>query len=131
MFLTDMCRLIGGKTGREETTRKDNIVTIFSDCRCGFELEIGFINHLQVVNTSNYNIIANSHNFTNHYCIREIFYGCCDFTSHFLVTASNSGDSSASVITEPTKSYLHRLPYTPLHSLTILFQLTPLKLTSA
>jgi hypothetical protein len=36
---------------------------------------------------------------------------CCVSTSHSLLRASNSGDSSASVTNTLTKSSLHRLPY--------------------
>jgi hypothetical protein len=38
-----------------------NIVTCMSDYRRGFGREIGFIDHLHVVPTSNYNTIANFH----------------------------------------------------------------------
>jgi hypothetical protein len=48
-------------------------------------------------------IIAPSHrwspHFTNHYSTRWSFSVCCVFTSRFLVTGSNSGDSSASALT--------------------------------
>jgi hypothetical protein len=39
-----------------------NIVTCHSDCRLGFGLVIGFINHLQVVTTINHYTIAALHN---------------------------------------------------------------------
>jgi hypothetical protein len=32
-----------------------------SDSRRGFGLDIGFIDHLQIITTNNYNIIANFH----------------------------------------------------------------------
>jgi hypothetical protein len=35
-----------------------NIVTCFSDYRQGFDWEIGFIDHLQIVTTNNYYTIA-------------------------------------------------------------------------
>jgi hypothetical protein len=38
-----------------------NIVTCYSDSQLGFVLDIGFINHLQVVTTNNYITIANFH----------------------------------------------------------------------
>jgi hypothetical protein len=48
----------------------------------------------------------------------SLFPACCVFTSRSLVTASNSGDSSASGLKSslnggslPTDPFLHRLPY--------------------
>jgi hypothetical protein len=43
-----------------ETDRK-YIVTCMRASRRGFGLKIGFIDHLQVVTTNNYNTIANFH----------------------------------------------------------------------
>jgi hypothetical protein len=74
--------------------------------QAGFGLEMGFIDHIQVVTTSNHNTIA----FFN---ILEITtahansFQSAVFTSRSLVTDSNSGDTS----TAPTKSSLRRLPY--------------------
>jgi hypothetical protein len=61
----------------------------------GVGLDIGFIDHLytRLGTTSNYSATANLHNLQ----IRaKHFPACWLFTSRFLVTASNSGDSSAS-----------------------------------
>jgi hypothetical protein len=66
-----------------------NIVTCMV---LGFGLEIGFIDYLQVVPTSNYNAIANCHASQITTAHAKFFSVCCVFTSRFLVTASNSGD---------------------------------------
>jgi hypothetical protein len=80
-------------------------------------LVIGFVNHFNTQHgaTNNYNIIA--------YHILQIitapskpFVACYVFTSRFLVTASNSGDSLASGSflngsSLPAVPFLHRLPY--------------------
>jgi hypothetical protein len=87
-----------------------HIVICMCDYRRAFGLEIRFIDGLQVVTTSNYNVIANFHTsqITTAYAV---FYVCCVYTSRSLVMASNSGDPSASELTAPTKYFLHRLPY--------------------
>jgi hypothetical protein len=89
----------------------DSVVAIMSDCRRGFELEIGFIDHFntRLVTTLNCRAIADFHTLqitTAH----AVFLVCCVFTIGSLVTASDSGDSS----TAPTKSSLHRLLYNSL-----------------
>jgi hypothetical protein len=55
-------------------------------------MEIGFIDHLQVVTKSGYNIIAK---FTLYKSLQHplIIFNFAVFTSRILVTASNSGDS--------------------------------------
>jgi hypothetical protein len=79
----------------------------------GFGLEIGFIGHFntRLVTALNYSAIDDLHTLeitTAH----AVFSVCCVFSSCSLVTASNSGYSSASALsTTPTKSSLHRLPY--------------------
>jgi hypothetical protein len=59
----------------------------------------GFIDHLytQLVTTSNYNAIANLH--TLQITRAHAKFSQSSFTSHFLVTDFNNGDSSASVLT--------------------------------
>jgi hypothetical protein len=87
------------------------------DCRRGFGLNIGFTDHLytQLGTTSNYTSIANL-------SILQIstnsFPACCVFNSRFLVTASNGGDLSASVLKSslnggslPIEYFHHRFPY--------------------
>jgi hypothetical protein len=58
----------------------------------------GFIEHLQIVTTSNYTAIANSYTqqFTT---ARTVFSVCCVFTSRCLITASKAADPSTSVFT--------------------------------
>jgi hypothetical protein len=56
-----------------------------------------FIDHLQVVTTSNYKIIANLH--TLLIAKAHAKPSQSDFTSRFLVTDINNADSSASVLT--------------------------------
>jgi hypothetical protein len=60
-------------------------------------LEIGFIDHLQVVTASKYNIIANLH--ILQITTAHAFLVCCVFTSRSLVTVSNGRDPSASAVT--------------------------------
>jgi hypothetical protein len=60
-----------------------NIVTVWSDYRRGLILDTGFVDHLQVVTTNNYNIIAIStlHRITLSFSARSAFASSC------LVTA--------------------------------------------
>jgi hypothetical protein len=80
----------------------------------------GFIDHLhtQLVTTSNYSAIANLYNLQFTTAPSKPFPACCIFTSHSLVTAFNSGDSSAYALKSclncgslQTDSLPHRLPY--------------------
>jgi hypothetical protein len=89
------------------------------DCQRGFGLETGFIDyfHTQLVTTLNYSAIADFHNLLIITAHAKSFQ--CAFTSRFLVTDFNNGDSSIA----PTKSSLHRLPYN-LPSSQTLVQLT-------
>jgi uncharacterized PurR-regulated membrane protein YhhQ (DUF165 family) len=61
---------------------------IFELLYAGFELVIGFIEHFQIVTTSNYSAIANSHivQFTTAHTQSSQFV----FSSCFLVTDPNS-----------------------------------------
>jgi hypothetical protein len=63
----------------------------------GFELVNGVIDHLHTLlgTTSNYSATANPHNLETNTAPAELFQPAV-FTSHFLATASNSGDSSDS-----------------------------------
>jgi hypothetical protein len=56
--------------------------------------------------TNNYNAIADLHNSQIIIASAKPFPASCVFTSHSLVTTSNSGDSSASVL----RVYHHSLP---------------------
>jgi hypothetical protein len=64
----------------------------------GFGLLIGFIEHLQIVTTSNYSDITNSHTlqFTTAHTKSSV---CCIFTGCRLVTVSNAVDLSSPVLT--------------------------------
>jgi hypothetical protein len=67
------------------------------DYRRGFRLVTPFIDHLQIVTASNYSVIAKLHTSQN---TREHARSSqSDFTSRFLVTDLNRGDSAASVLT--------------------------------
>jgi hypothetical protein len=74
---------------------KLNTVTCMSMAIDGFELLIGFIEHLytQLVTTSNCSTIANSH-FSVRYT--KVFSACCIFIGCHLVMASSAITSSAS-----------------------------------
>jgi hypothetical protein len=89
-----------------------NIVTCMRDYRRGFGLEIGFIDHFntRLVTTLNYSAVADLHTLQITRGHAKSFPVCNVFPSRFLVTASNSEDSS----TAPTKSSLHRFPYNSL-----------------
>jgi hypothetical protein len=66
-----------------------------------FGLDIGFIDHLQIVNTSNYNTITNFHTLqitTAH----AVFSVCYVFTGRSLIMPSNSGDPSAHFVANCT-----------------------------
>jgi hypothetical protein len=96
----------------------------------GFGLEIGFTGHFNTLLVTIHLIIVPSLISTFNKLLRHTlssYICCCVFTSHSLVTASNSGDSSVSVLTAPTKVFS---PQTPLQIifnwLTILCQLTKL-----
>jgi hypothetical protein len=80
----------------------------------GYVLDIGSIDHLQVISRNNYNTIADFHT-TNHFTLKSSqsaftsrclvtalnngFFLCNVFTRPFLVTNFKNGDSSASVVT--------------------------------
>jgi hypothetical protein len=94
----------------------------------GFGLEIGFIDHLQIVTTRNYNAIANCH--TLQITAAHVKPLQSVFTCRFPVIDLNNGDSSASVLTlllsgeypttlltALTRSSLHSLPYNSLWTL--------------
>jgi hypothetical protein len=64
----------------------------------GFGLMNGFTDHLntQLGTTSNYSATANLYNSQITITLAKPFPACCVFTSRFLATDSNSGDSSTS-----------------------------------
>jgi hypothetical protein len=89
-----------------------NIVTCMCDYRRGFGLQIGFTDHFttRLVTTSNYSSIADLYAFQITIAYSKSFPVCCVFTSRSLVTASNSGNSSAFAVTSLLAcSQLHRL----------------------
>jgi hypothetical protein len=67
-----------------------------SDSQFSFGLEMGFIDHLQVVTTKNYNTVYNFHSSQITTAHPKSFQSA--FTSLFPVTDLNNGDSSASVL---------------------------------
>jgi hypothetical protein len=80
--------------------------------------------HTQFVITSNFSAIANIHTLQINTAHAKFFPAGCVFTSRFLATASNSGDSSASGLTpllagsQPSTNYSPAhiaLPITPRH----------------
>jgi hypothetical protein len=112
---------------------QDQILIILSrsmsDCRQSFGLDIGFIDHLhtQLGTTSNYSAIANLHNLKATTAHTKSFPAYCVFISRFLVTASNSEDSSASMLKSslPIDLYFHRLPYRTDLVAPAVFHITP------
>jgi hypothetical protein len=71
-----------------------------NDSRRGFGLDIGFIDHfnIQLVITLNYSAIANLRTLQITIAHAKSFPACSVFISSCLVTASNNGYSSASVL---------------------------------
>jgi hypothetical protein len=74
-----------------------------------FLLDIGFVDHLytRLGTSSNYSATANLHALQMTTAHAKSLPACCVFTSRSLVTATNSGGSSASAL----KFSLHSLPY--------------------
>jgi hypothetical protein len=77
------------------------IVTCKGAYRRGIGLDIGFIGHFssQFVITLKYSAIANLYNLQSTRAHAKSLPVFSDFARRFLVTASNSGDSSASTLT--------------------------------
>jgi hypothetical protein len=75
-----------------------NTVTIYGWLSTGYGSVNGFIDYLYTPlgTTSNYSIIANLHTLQITAAPSKPFPACCVATSRYLITASNSGDSSAS-----------------------------------
>jgi hypothetical protein len=111
-----------------------NISTCMRDYRRGFGLDIGFIDYLytQLVSTSIYSPTLNLHTSKITTAPAKPFPACRVFTSRYPLTASNSGDSSASDLKSslnvgslPTDSFLHSLPYRTDLDATVVFLITP------
>jgi hypothetical protein len=105
----------------------------------GFELEIGFIDHLQLITTSNCNTIADLH--TLQITTAHAKSSQSAFTSHFPVTDLNRGGSSATVLMSlliskyPITALLLQLTnspgWRPSHTILLVFNShTDLQLTS-
>jgi hypothetical protein len=77
-----------------------------SDYRWGLDWEMGFIDHLEVVITSNHSSIANLHTLQIFAVHINSFQSAV--TSRYLVTDLNN--EILQLPTTPTKSSLHRLP---------------------
>jgi hypothetical protein len=75
-------------------------VTYQIHSRRGFGLDIGYIGHFstQLVITLNYSAIADIHTLLSTPAHAESFSTCSVFSRRFLVTSSNNGYSSASVL---------------------------------
>jgi hypothetical protein len=104
------------------------------DYRWVFGLHIGFIDHLytQLRTMSNYDATTNLRNSQITTAPAKPFPACCVFTSHSLVMASNSGDSSASTLRSslngsylPTVLFLHSLPYRTDLAAPVVFLISP------
>jgi hypothetical protein len=90
------------------------------DCRRGFGLDIGFIDHLytRLGTIINYSATDNLHTLQITTANAMSFPACCVFTSHSLVNASNTGDTTSSALRSSlnggslqTDSLLHSFPY--------------------
>jgi hypothetical protein len=78
------------------------------DCRRGLEWLLHLLTtYTRFICTSNYSAAINFYNSQTTTATAKSFPACCVFTSRFLVTASNNGNSTASAL----KSSLHSLPY--------------------
>jgi hypothetical protein len=88
--------------------------------RVGVTLEgfwiIGFIDHLKIVTTNNYNTIVNFHSLQIIIAHVKSTPACTAFTRHFLITASNNSYSSSSMLKPslnggslPTELFLFQL----------------------
>jgi hypothetical protein len=77
-------------------TTSDTSCHVYEWLSTGFSLETGFIDHLQMITTSNYTTITNCHTLQITTVHTKSFQSAV--TSHFLVTDLNNGDSSASIL---------------------------------
>jgi hypothetical protein len=98
-----------------------------SDYRWGFELEIGFIDHLNTrfVNTLSYSSIADFHTLQITTAHAKSFQSALVSTSHSLVRASDSTYSSASVLKSSLNGGSLPTELTSKHVLVIRSQLRP------